>query len=333
MALPPPSPPDDSYTGRVSRFGLRNAPAVEANRPMVHQLDPLVAEVIFDRRVPFTVERAAEYINLPVFPGERDVIDAHVQKLVDEMSRGRFNWKIVTIARCQLGATTFKINGQHTSWGRMALPSGDSPEVREVAYRVGSAEQLKALYATFDRAKPRTDAHLTRLELLGADAVDGLWAPTVGQLAAALRFWRFEKGEDYKRCGPAELAAIVNEQHASLFNLVGRFFQSLDVTSMPRVKRQPVMAAMLDGFHKVPTIAPAFWKDVAEATNLVKDDARWHLNHYLNNTAIQRSGANTVKKIVASEEMYRVCVAAWNRWRAGEKVALLKPTARRQKSL
>lgn len=324
--------PHHEFKDRAEELGLSNIPNVQIGRPVIVTVEEMAAEILNDRKVDFTVDRAVDYINLPVFPGERDVVDSHVQFLLDEIQRGRFNWNIVIIARCDLDGTTYKINGQHTSWARLGLPEkSDIPKVREIHYKVQSITALKALYSTFDRAKARTDPHLTRVELVGTAATDGLHYRTISRLAPAVRFWLYPARDEYRRIGPAELASLIANDYCVLFNTVGRYIQTLQgKTADARVLRMPVMAAMLDNFAKVPTVAPDFWTDVAYGTNLVKTDARWHLVDYLDKVAISSAGSE--KRSVSGDEVYRYCITAWNRWRKGEKVQTLRPTAKRVRS-
>jgi hypothetical protein len=321
------------YRKKVESLGLHGAPDVVPFRDAVYKIDALDAEKVRDGAVVLTTAKAVEYIELRVFPGEREVSDTHVQTLVDEMNRGRFNWDVVILARAELRGVVYKINGQHTSWARLALPDEPSPSVREVVYRVGSDEQLKALYATFDRAKPRSDTHLTRLELLGTAATDGLSARTITKVTPGFKAWKYPNREDYRRVGPAEVAAIVNAQYPKLFNTVGKFFAGVDVAAAPLADRSPVLAALFETFDRFPSLAPEFWRDCLEGTNLVKTDARWHLRKYLEASSLSRKGSNTDKKIVTNEEMYLTCLAAWNRWRKNEEVRALKPLEKRSRAI
>lgn len=326
---------ENTFREKARNLGLTHAPCLDLDRVGLVAIDELDAEKISDRRVGFTEQRAIDYIELPIFPGEREVSETHTQFLFDQARAGRFNWDLVQIARADFDGKTYKVNGQHTAWLRLALGKMDEdPSVREIHYRVSSIAQLKTLYGTFDRAKPRSDPHLVRVELVGTPAADGMTARQISRLAPAFRFWRYGSTEDARRCDAAQLAAMILADHTQLFNSVGRFLYAIqgDKVAMNRIDRMAVIAAMVDNFSRVPTIAPDFWRSVAEGTGLEKDDARWHLLRYLDSVAMQRSGANSTKRIVDPEEVYRVCIAAWNRWRAGEKVAQLRPTAKRVKS-
>jgi len=312
--------------------GLKNVPQISAEGEFAIPLEELNARVVSDRSLLFTEDEAIKYIELPVFAGERDAGDSHVQYLYDEMLRKRFNWDAVTLARSDFGSDCYKINGQHTSWARLWLPRDyPSPRVRAVHYAVDSESQLKALYSSYDRAKTRSDLHLTRLELVGSDAVAGLNKNTVTRLPPGVRFWLFATRSQQKACGPAELAILITRDHAALFRLVGAFFETLDRPALELMCRQPVLAALFATFDRVPTVAPLFWQDVADGTNLVKSDARWHLRHYLTTTCLSRSAANGGKRGVDSEEMYRMCIAAWNKWRENATVQALRPSSKRVK--
>jgi hypothetical protein len=328
----------NAFRARARERGLKGAPCIQTDRVGLVALDELDVDKISDRRIPFTEQRAIDYIELPVFPGEREVNEAHVQFLHDQIRARRFNWDLVQIAKADFEGKTYKINGQHCAWLRFSLGVLEvEPQVREIHYSVKSIAQLKTLYGTFDRAKPRTDPHLVRVELVGTPAAEGLTSRQISRLAPAFRFWKYgdmSTSDDARRCGAAELAAMIQADYSQLFNIVGHFIYAIqgDKLAMARIDKMSVIAAMIDNFNKVPTLAPEFWRPVAESTGLEKDDARWHLVRYLDSIAMQRSNTNSMKRIVSTEEVYRVCIAAWNRWRAGERVSQLRPTAKRVKS-
>jgi hypothetical protein len=314
----------------VAKYNLKDAPSIAANLDGEIPVDALGVTLVSDRLIDFTIPQAVRYIELPVYQGERGVDQRHAQSLVDEMARGRFNWTIIIVASCLLetDGVTYKINGQHTAWARLDRPYEPSPKVREHQYKAPTVEALKALYGSFDRNKPRSDTHLTRIELVGEAAVKGLKAETITAVTRGLRFWLFE-GEAFKRVTPAVLAATITDRYANLFNTVGTFFQNIHGDKNPILKRQPVMAALCATFDKVPTVAPLFWRDVAEGTNLTKGDARWHLCQYLNKTALVASRRQQSAKVVDPEEMYCVCLSAWNRWRDNEQVQKLQAPTKR----
>ena len=100
------------------------------------------------------------------------------------------------------------------------------------------------------------------------------------------------------------------------------------------IKRQPVVAAMLATFAKDPAAALTFWTDVTFGTNLTRGEPRWLLHGYLARSVLQFSSKNgRDRQVVGTEDMYRVCLHLWNKWRAGAKSEVIRVLATRPKVL
>ena len=222
---------------------------------------------------------------------------------------------------------TYKVNGQHTSWARLHISEKIAPEIRLLTYKASNIEQLKALYSTFDRDKPRTGVHLTRVELVNTAPAHQLWTTTLNIISRGVKLWLYEKQDDQNRCSPAQLAALITSSYAVPFNTIGLFMQSLSKEGYSQAKRSAVIAAMFATYSVAPDAALLFWRDTLEGTNLDKNCARWHLRRYLQSTVIRNYSAS--KRVVNAEEMYRISIVAWNRWRKGEKVSHLRATDER----
>jgi hypothetical protein len=292
----------------------------------------LKCDLIEDKPFDLTVEAAYAILELKTFAGERPVDDRHVQELYDEMANGRFRPEHVRIALCYLGADLYRINGQHTCWARISMPKGFACEVRRLVYRVPNEAELKKLYGVFDPAySARSVNHLTRMLLNNTAATEGIAISTVGYLATGFKFWFWEKREEFRRAGHNEVSGQILK-NPELFKMVANFYTPY--TRVPHIfHRQAVIAAMFECWDKKPTIAPDFWKPVCDGLGLTEEtDARYALMRWLQSHGVDAGGPNRDRTIKAAsaEEMYRVCINAWNRWRAGEKVmAGLRTTQRR----
>ncbi len=291
----------------------------------------LQAEIVSDVKVTLNDDKAAWYIDLPVFEAEREVGNAHVQFLYDEMKNGTFNAASVIMASAWLGDVRYKINGQHTAWAVIFLP-GFKMEVRELTFRVEDEEQLRLLYGTFDRGKKRSETHLMRVGLAGEPELLGVGSRVIGRLSSGLRFWVCEKYHERVRMRSTDTVALVKAKYLLLFRAVGEFLKSNRDASSTFVDRVPVSAALLETFHKVVTIAPEFWSRVLSGEGLEKGDARLTLRNYLMSTVVAGPGLSTAKRQVEAEAMYRCCILAWNHWRAGTKVTELKTPRTRIKA-
>lgn len=306
-------------------------PDIQLDKLQLTGQERLEYEVLSDTKVKLDNDKAAAYIDLPIFEGERNVTDGHVQTLYDEMRRGNFNELLVVLSTCELKGVTYKVNGQHTCWAKMFMPESYAPTVREIRYRVKTDEQLRNLYAVYDRGKVRTEGHLTKIKLVNTPAAEGIWSSNIEKLTAGMKYWLYPNKQERMRIRDSETAALVKHQHGQVFQNVGRFLQ--EHHDARHLVRQPVIGAMFDNFNKVPTIAPDFWEKVATGLGLDdKRDPRYHLREFLTRVVMQKSPSASLKRLADSEEIYRICVQAWNHWRKGGAVQMLRPTKERVKS-
>lgn len=297
-------------------------------------IDKLDLKVLSDETVVLNSEKAAAYIELPVFSGERPVTDSHVQFLYDEMMKGNFNPLLVILSSCEFAGVVYKINGQHTCWAKF-YAEGYEPKVREIRYKVQTAEQLRLLYATYDRNKARTDNHITMIELANDPHIKSIPVRIMNLLASAIRFWMFESTRDRGRCRPQDLASLIKNKYLTLCLSVSNFMTAnVNSTSeMGFIRRRAVVAAMLETFNKIPTKAHEFWKPVCDGIGLdSKTDPRWQLREFLKHAVIHSSSARGTRS-VSEDEMYNHCIPAFNKWRKGEQVKCLRATNERVRAI
>jgi hypothetical protein len=301
----------------------------------VPQFNPLEYKVIKDKRVILDDEKAAAYIELPVFRGERLLVDANVQTLFDAIKNGTFNPLLVILSSCEFEGTVYKINGQHTCWAKYYCP-GYEPEVREIAYKVATEEQLKHLYASYDRGMARSNHHLTMVELSNVKAIQDIPISIVKFMAGALKFWLYKTIQDRRRVSPADVAGLIAGKHLQLFRTVCGFFQHAianDKSAASFMRKHAIGSAMLETFSKVPTVAPEFWRPVCDGIGLdSKIDARWQLRDFLQKIVINGSSSKTVR-VVSDETVYNHCVPAFNKWRRQDEVRKLMPSADRVRAI
>jgi hypothetical protein len=284
------------------------------------------AKLISDERVVLDKDKAIEYLELTIFAGERQVNDKHVQYLLDEMVGVRFNWDLVTLCRCIFKGVEYKINGQHTCWA-FAYLADKKPSakytVRELVYEAKSEEQLKQLYASFDRGMVRTESHVTKVFLIGTDVAEGLPRELLGKAASGVSFWLFEKTTDRKRIGPQEITTLIQQQYADLFRRVVTFYKEYQTEHF--LRRQPVLAALFEIFAKSPAKAEEFWTPVVTGVGINdQEDPRLALRNHLMSTSLQKTTSFASKKVEDAETQYRTCVHLWNHWRTGKSVKVVR---------
>lgn len=276
----------------------------------------LKAQVIKDESVILNKDFAKWYIGLPTFEGERTVVEGHVQNLYDVMQQGTFNPNLVTISTAVLKGRTYRINGQHTCWAVLTTKNAEYT-VRHVQYRVSNIEQLRLLYSTHDRLLPRTDAHLVKIQLVHTAEMDGIAPSTIQRLVPGLRLWMNERAMDQRRCNPQAIAAAVRGPHNATFRKVAEYYAK-HVSTFTEIKRQAILAAMFATFNVAPTKAPEFWDPVVTGLNLgAKTDARWALRDVIMKSCIQQKGSGKGRRQLGTEDLYRITILLWNKWREG----------------
>lgn len=287
-------------------------------------------EILSDKIVLLDHARAVSYIELPIFAGERDVIESHIEKLRDLMARGQFNENLVVLSTAELNGVTYKINGQHTAWAVFCMPPAFKLEVREIRYRVKSVEQIKQLYATYDQALARTSAHLTKLQLVNTPETEGLTSHIIQRLAPGVRFWLYHTDDERKRVSPEQLALRIRHEFADTFRRVAEFMVQYPKARI--LRNRPVLAAILATYHKLPTRAEEFWGPVVGRLGLAeKTDPRYVLSEQLSGVTLNAGRRTGERKQVDPETLYTICIQAWSKWRNGEAVRRnFAGTARRE---
>jgi hypothetical protein len=303
-------------------------PALTVNPPTGFA-KPIETQVISDEHVKFTREKAEEILKLSTFEGERIVNDRHVQNLYIAWASGRFMWEHVVIGLCECEGKTYRVNGQHTCWLRANIQNGPDPTVRLVTYKVKNQENLRSLYATFDRNKTRTYGHVFKSSLVGMPVARDLWPSLLGQLGSGMRFWLFG-GESSRNITPEDMVGLIESTYRDLFKKVGMYVQK-NYDSFKPVRRRSMIAAIFATFAVAPNKSMEFWQSICDGIGYTsKQDARWHLRKYIDTHTASKSDS---KSFVSDERWYQISIVAWNRWRQHEKVDKLKPSEKRIKPI
>ncbi len=306
-------------------------PDIPAGPTTDAEVDALEIKIASDDMVSLTLEKATEYIDLPVFSGERVVTDSNVAKLRNAMVTRTFNWSNVILASAWLNGVRYKLNGQHTCWARMFV-KGHVPAVREVIYRCKTEQQLRLLYATFDAGLGRPIGHLLLIHLLANPLLAALRRDTLRSLGSATRPWLYEAHNPSRAVSVVELATIILDKHVDLFCEVDDFFSGYTSDDARLVRRQPIYSALLETFHANTATGDDFWGPVVTGANLDYGDARLTLRNYLMEHALGTKRAGAARGVVGQEDMYRCAVWAWNCWREGRKITKLKTPSTRPKA-
>lgn len=275
----------------------------------------LRAILLRESKVPLTPGRAAEYLGLPAFEGERGLDRRNLDKLEREMRQGRFNWSNVVIATCDVGGTVYKVNGQHTCEARRRAGKevADGVVTMQV-YAADSMADLKALYSSFDVGKARSRAHLLTVELTGSEIVGELGIDLCRRVSNGISFWL---GKEWS---PAEIMGALGE-FGDHVRAVGSVLRESESDGRLRLNRAPVIAAMLETWSAAssrPARYADFWLPIATGVALERGSPQKLLHKWLWDNALMARGVGRVKRVVSGEVMYRTCVSAWNKFARGE---------------
>lgn len=338
----PHRPPSPVKHLQPEKLGLNNPnqhiPVIRVDSIDAPNGQRLQTDVISDSiSVVMDFTKMMEYINLPVFPGEREVTDSQVQYLFDCMEKGIYNWSNLQIAKILLNGVTYKGNGQHSAWAGTFMCEkhpgfASPPTVRETIYRVRNEEQMRALYATFDRNKVRSDGHINKVLLVNREVMKGVHNSSISKLVSGLKLWHWASYAERQRLLPDHIAAYIDGEIGPLFRTVAFFLQDT-CKDCTMVWRQGVVAAMFATFEKAAMKATEFWSPVVTGLNLTKKtDPRWKLRDWLQRVSVGggRSGAT---EVVSAEQMSWVCMSQWNRWRKGDDTSVIRPLEERPKVL
>lgn len=268
------------------------------------------------------------------FLADRPLSRSHVAKLTAEMLKGRFMPETTTIMVADLRGTLYRLNGQHTATAVLKClesnPGFSIPGVTLLTYSVSDETTLRQIYARVDRGAARSNGNVAVSILAGVGEFADATKSTLKLLASGLAMFRYEDTNKRNIYSGESSAEDVHGSYLAVSKLVVDFLNGLQQTKQHTyVFRAPVVAALYATFAVDADDARLFWKAVATGIGLQSESepaAR------LNRTLISCSllGGHEVrgqKTKIGSEEMYRACLHAWNRFRSNDDIhAPLRPT-------
>jgi hypothetical protein len=316
---------------------IPDAEAMEAVSPL--QLGDSL-EIQSNRTVEMTIEFSTRLLQLPEFVVNDSTVDrnlrgAHVDYLASCMKKGTFRPEFVTIVTCvceeKFGDnppfSEFRMNGQHCCWARQSMPTDWRCPVRHIKYKAKTLQDMRLLYVSIDRGAPRTSANVVNAYLAGTELFAGVPRKVIALLASGLAIWLDERSDGGRlTMDPDTKAVLMQTTHKDVtaqvkdwLTVPGR--SQHDVWIM--FARAPVIAALFATFDKLPSRAHEFWNVVADGLGItVVNDPRFRLRERLKGSSLYSQKSR--KEIVNQEMMYSWCINAWNSWRAGKELSLLK---------
>jgi len=254
------------------------------------------------------------------FVADRKTDKSHVAFLMSEMKTGEFKPEITTLATARYDGRQYRINGQHTSKAVLQMqaeqPGFAIPGVRLLTYEVDSDEVLRLLYSRFDRGRSRSGSNVIDSLLLGTPQFEGVKAQVLRLLAAGLALRKHGEKPSYRLYTGAAAAMDVIGADLKLSQKLATFFDGLNTQTHKHMFRAPVMAAMYETYEVDEGDAEVFWVAVTTGLGLTdENEPAARLRAALQeNTILSRGG----RKAISRDQMYRVCIQAWNMFRAND---------------
>jgi len=266
--------------------------------------------------VNFSNDYATDLLELEVFGPDRPINNDHVNRLLQAMKRGTFRWEQVQIIVCSCDRKTYRMNGQHTAWARLCFEeAGHNIPVTVYRYRASSEEDMRQLYASIDRGKPRTKANVIQSYLFESTHYSNMSKSVIRNIAEGLGFWLWGCTSTSHHDGD-EVAYLLKTEHYDLGLKVAHYLSTCCSAAVKHLRRSPVYAAMFETFNKSQEDSMAFWDAVKTGANLSADDVRLKLRNHLMGYAVNAGrGGGSYKHMVPAEDMYGWCIQAWNSYR------------------
>ena len=251
------------------------------------------------------------------------------------MLQGQFMPDITILAVGKLGDTTYRLNGQHTAKAVLDLaetrPNFAIPDVTLLTYSVDTEEDLRQLYARFDRGAARTNKDVTKSILSGTPEFSGVREHTLKLLPIGLAFRRHQDAGKRQLYSGEMAANDVQGEFLDLSQKIAAFLDTFETKAIHQghMFRSPVVAALYATFEIDADAANRFWYMVATGLDIpTLSDPAGRLRQLLRSVnlagGVKIRGA---KSLVGSEYLYRACLQAWNRFRDGKDFGqVLRPT-------
>lgn len=285
-------------------------------------------KVISDNQVILNRELAESFLHMSNFAAERAMSEPWAQVLLQQMCQNTFRFEQVCLISAVYNGVEYRINGQHTVWAiwkwYMSEHSKGAkrPSVRWLRYRCATEADLRMLYATTDRGRPRSRSHQIQSFIFDSPEFKGLSKSSLSLVSQALSPW-LNGFSSSDVINTDRLVYMMKTKHYNLSKLVAGFLDE-SKSAGPKCKhitRSPSCAAMMATFSVHQAEAEEFWKKVRDAANLEANDPALKLAHYLMQHGVNagRGAAHGGLNTVTGEEMYRTCICHWNAWRQSKR--------------
>jgi hypothetical protein len=277
-------------------------------------------ELVRRRKGDLTHSAVKKFIDeCQTFEGYRSFSQSHANGLLSEMKAGKFRPEHVHICTCVVDDTIYRLNGQHTTWARLQMPTDWPCEVEFFFYEAENMDAMRALYAVTDRGRPLSQTAQTHSQLAGTPEFMSVKSRSLREVPKGLAFFLWEDPNERKTHDGVDIAQLMRTEYLDLALKVCAFLGEQSNRDLNHLMRPPVTAAILATFGKAPNIAKDFWQAVADGTGFSsKVDPRLKIRNELMESAVDFGrGAQSEKPKVSAELMHRRCITAWNAYREG----------------
>jgi len=289
--------------------------------------------VLTSERIPFTQEKAAELEFMEEFIGERPLRDTHCIYLAEEMEKGTFLWHeaSLAVAYCVWDNCYRRANGHHTCVAYGLFDKMRTlPEILLTVYKVRTEEEFRRLYSKFDRIAPRTRVHVGNIRLLNTPEFAGVTETTLKKVLQGFNSWQNNKV-------PIDESAdrLLGVDNALAHKVIPSIKAVLGNKQSSFLNRAPVHGAMFVTYGKALQDSQDFWDAVISGLNFSSThDPAKVLRDWIITYVIKKSTAAN-KAVVTHEMILRACILAFNKFRKGEKMHVIKvsQTTRRPKAV
>ncbi len=296
--------------------------------------------IVSNRKLPFSNDLAIKVLETERVPWERGLRNNHITYLIAEMKKGLFLTEITSLATCYCEEVDkeFRINGQHSCWARTELTDKEYPPspITVLKYGAKTLEDVRRLYARFDRGAVRTRNNITQTYLAGTKQFEGVSASGIRALSAGFYFWIGDNRNERNKFTTDDVSFLMQKDHEKVVSQVILFAQQKpDLFTTHYLRRASVLAAMFETFSKNVLASQEFWHAIKVGLGFTStNDPRLKLRNALMTTVINKTHNvnKKEKKVTDSESIYRWCITAFNAWRAGEEISVFRVPNKRQRA-
>lgn len=264
------------------------------------------------------VDRAAKYLEVNHYDGQRPIRTKHLKVLEDAINNGTFTIGNIAVAkRGWNGGELMLANGQHQCSAVLNTETPITALVEE--YLCHTPEDFAMLYRTFDNNAVRSVSEIAYPEVR---ALNLDWSRRfIGVMLSGIAFLEGHNSNSKHKSKRVEsIKKYIRE---------GEFIKELMSNTIwtegKHLARGPVIAAMILTFRKSSSDAEVFWECVRDGDNLPAKSPALKLRNYLLQTSVavgRGVSAHTLSNPASYREMHGKCIVAWNAFRRSDSTAL-----------